>query len=53
MRLVQDRLAGTGHPGSHTSARWAGTLLVVALCELAFFTLFPFNFTLHTGQHFQ
>jgi hypothetical protein len=51
MRLVHDRFADSSS-GSEIAARWARTLLVVALCIFALFTLFPFNFTLHTGQSF-
>jgi VanZ family protein len=51
MRMVQDRLASSAD-ASQATARWAPTLIGVALCIFAFFTLFPFNFTLHTGQAF-
>jgi VanZ family protein len=52
MRMVHDRLSDSASSASQTSARWAPTLLMVALGIMAFFTLFPFNFTLHTGQTF-
>ncbi|HEX4125596.1 MAG TPA: VanZ family protein [Tepidisphaeraceae bacterium] len=52
MRLVQDRLAAQTQPASELARRWAPALLFVTLIGFAYFTLFPLNFTLHTGQRF-